>query len=335
MSIQYIILGYLNVGSKTGYELKKAIAAHPFLPWSGNNNQIYKSLMELDNQGFVESETVIQRMAPNKKIYKITNPGRALLKHWLYEPFLPAEFSHPLLVKLQFADLLKPADWFEIFMKYRQELHDRLLTQKNMPLPRLSAGNDQKSGPNDLTATCNKLAIKYEVTRLEAEIQLVNQFLDQVKAKAGWKDLAGPADALQDQEMLTTIVYPEAGRISEQLTVHRLDIDELPILELSGEGPVISSEQAALDLFTLCNEHQAQGILAPTHLFHEDFFRLKSGIAGAILQKLVNYDVRLALVRDPEQKIKGKFLDFLAESNHGSHFAVLDDKETAIEWLKQ
>ncbi|MDD2459362.1 MAG: DUF4180 domain-containing protein [Eubacteriales bacterium] len=337
MSIQYIVLGYLSTASQSGYDLKKAIAAHPFLPWSGNNNQIYKSLMDLENQGFIESETVIQSMAPNKKIYKITNPGRALLKYWLYEPVLPASFNHPLLVKLQFADPLKPADWFEIFMKYRQELHDRLLLFQHMPLPRLSTAKPQKpgigTGTGDLAASCNKLALKYEITRLENEIQMVNQFLDLVKVQAGWKDPASlPQDPL-GQDMNPSIVYPPAGSVFERLKVHRLDVDELPVLELTGESAVMASEQDALDLLALCSEHRAQGILASTSLFHDDFFRLKTGIAGAILQKLANYQVRLALVRQPEQKIKGKFLEFMNESNHGSHFAILDSRDEAIRWL--
>ena len=333
MSIQHIVLGYLSASSQTGYDLKKAIAAHPFLPWSGNNNQIYKSLLELENQGFVESETVIQHMAPSKKIYRITNPGRALLKHWLYEPVAPAQIDHPLLVKLQFADHLKPADWFEIFMKYRQELHDRLLLYKHMPVPRLRAAKPQKPGTIDLAASCNKLALQYEITRIEAEIQMVNQFLDLVKVQAGWKGSADLPEENLDQAMPPTIVYPTAGQVFEQLAVHRLDVDELPVLELSGAAAIIGTEQDALDLLTLCGEHQAQGILASTSLFHDDFFRLKTGLAGAILQKLANYQVRLALVRQPEQKIKGKFMEFVHESNQGSHFAVLDNKEEAIRWL--
>lgn len=335
MSIQHIVLGYLSASSQTGYDLKKAIAAHPFLPWSGNNNQIYKALMELENQGFVESETVIQHMAPNKKVYKITNPGRDLLKHWLYEPVVPAPIDHPLLVKLQFADHLKPADWFEVFMKYRQDLHDRLLMQKNMPVPRLHAVKSQKTGTGDLAASCNRLALKYEITRLEAEIQMVNHFLDLVKVQEGWKEPASMTEEALDQAMPPSIVYPLAGQVFEKLTVHRLDVDELPVLELSGETAVIGSERDALDLLALCSEHQAQGILASTSLFHDDFFRLKTGIAGAILQKLANYQVRLALVKQPEQKIKGKFMDFISESNHGSQFAVLDNREEAIRWLIQ
>ena len=337
MAIQYIILGYLSTGNMTGYDLKKAIAAHPLLPWSGNNNQIYKSLKELENQGAIESETVIQYQAPNKRLYKITNPGRAILKHWLYEDVKPAQSELPLLVKLQFADHLKPKDWFEILIKFRQELFDRLVLYKNMPVPRLHTTKSHKPGPDDLAASSNKLALKYEITRLEAEILLVNQLLDLVKVQAGWKDPDSlPKDPLE-QEMHTSIAYPLAGRIFEQLIVHRLDTAELPILELAKAGtvpgPVIATEQDAHELLTLCMEHQAQGILAPANLFHDDFFRLKTGLAGAILQKLANHQVRLALVRPPEQKIKGKFLEFIQESNHGSQFAVHDNREDAIRWL--
>lgn len=397
MSIRYIILGYLNTSDLTGYELKKAIATHPFLPWSGNNNQIYKALTELEDHGYIQSQRVIQSLAPNKKIYHIKHAGRALLQHWLYEPVSPADFNHPLLVKLQFADLIKRLDWMEIFINYRQELQDRLYMQKLMPVPQLLT-NMPESSVDRMTAFCNEYALKYETERLELEIKLVNQFIDLARTlgpvsladnprepifkSSKFKPLAKKNTNYQASEMVTIEPAPEmltkelvtkmaaqepvaaapflapaavatkqdpmaqaashdpsgnpateppADRLA--LSVQRLDVNGRAVLELVGEGPVIGADQDALDLLALCSEHQAHCLMASTSLFQDDFFRLKTGLAGAFLQKLVNYQVRLALVRQPEQKIKGKFMEFISESNQGGHFAVLENRDEAIRWL--
>ena len=376
MSIRYIILGYLNTSDLTGYELKKAIAVHPFLPWSGNNNQIYKALTELEDNGYIESQRVIQSLAPNKKIYHIKHAGRALLQHWLYEPVSPADFYHPLLVKLQFADLIKRLDWLEIFINYRQELQDRLYMQKLMPVPQLLT-NMPESSVDRMTAFCNEYALKYETERLELEIKLVNQFIDLARTlgpvsladnprepifkSSKFKPLAKKNTNYQAPEMVTQEPAPEmltkelvtqlaaqkpvaeapflapAAVATKQdpmaqaashdpsgnpateppadrqaLSVQRLDVNGRAVLELVGEGPVIGADQDALDLLALCSEHRAHCLIASTSLFQDDFFRLKTGLAGAFIQKLVNDQVRLALVRQPEQKIKGKFMEFIS-----------------------
>ena len=47
MTINYTILGLLESGDRSGYDLKKVMQELDFLPWSGNNNQIYKALVYL------------------------------------------------------------------------------------------------------------------------------------------------------------------------------------------------------------------------------------------------------------------------------------------------
>jgi len=64
MSIKYVILGYLGWKPMTGYDLKKIIADSETLPWSGNNNQIYKALVQLHKDEWVRKVTENQTGAP-------------------------------------------------------------------------------------------------------------------------------------------------------------------------------------------------------------------------------------------------------------------------------
>jgi len=67
MLINYAILGILSCKSMTGYDIKKVIQNSTFLYWSGNNNQVYKSLTELLNKGFVTNVVKHQEGSPTKK----------------------------------------------------------------------------------------------------------------------------------------------------------------------------------------------------------------------------------------------------------------------------
>jgi DNA-binding PadR family transcriptional regulator len=58
MSIQNAILGLLSWRPSSGYELKKVFEESPYLYWSGNNNQIYKSLTQMQKDGLITYETV-------------------------------------------------------------------------------------------------------------------------------------------------------------------------------------------------------------------------------------------------------------------------------------
>ena len=51
MSIEFTILAFLSSGPLSGYDLKKMLAQSEALPWSGNNNQVYRVLVGLHSDG--------------------------------------------------------------------------------------------------------------------------------------------------------------------------------------------------------------------------------------------------------------------------------------------
>ncbi len=106
MTIEYAILGILSLRPMTGYDLKKVMQESQFMHWSGNNNQIYKALLELLEQEYVENEVQHQDGAPSKKLYTITQKGREELAEWSASaPEIP-ECKKPFLTQLAFADAL-------------------------------------------------------------------------------------------------------------------------------------------------------------------------------------------------------------------------------------
>ena len=130
MSIRYAILGLLSWQSFSGYDLKKRFADSALLYWSGNNNQIYRSLIQLDNEGLVTSEIQIQESLPAKKNYSITEKGLAALKEWvLSEPELP-EFHNTFLIQLAWAQQLDDQALDDLLQRYEKVVEIELLMQK-------------------------------------------------------------------------------------------------------------------------------------------------------------------------------------------------------------
>lgn len=130
MSINYAILGILSYDSYTGYDIKKIIQDSTFMYWSGNNNQIYKSLIELLDEGLVTGKVQYQESSPSKKIYTITDEGLKKLKNWvLSESNLP-EFKNMFLVQLAWSDLLSSEELNELLTKYENDIKTQIIMQK-------------------------------------------------------------------------------------------------------------------------------------------------------------------------------------------------------------
>lgn len=71
----------------------------------------------------------------------------------------------------------------------------------------------------------------------------------------------------------------------------------VPVLVCDDSGPPIAGVQDALDLIGAAFS-RADVIAVPAGRLDERFFRLDTGLAGEIMQKFVNYRMRLAVVGD-------------------------------------
>lgn len=130
MLIKYAILGLLSWKSSTGYELKKIFEESSIMYWSGNNNQIYKALLQLKDEGFVTNEIQYQESSPSKKIYTITKVGVSELKNWVVSSPEAPEFKKLFLVQLAWSDLLNNEELNELLTKYENEVNMQLLLEQ-------------------------------------------------------------------------------------------------------------------------------------------------------------------------------------------------------------
>lgn len=127
MSIKYAILGFLSVGPLTGYDLKKRFAESETLYWSGNNNQIYRALVDLHDEKLVTREVQHQESNPSRKVYTITDAGRQALQGWLLSPPELPQVRNAFLVQLTWADQLPPDALDALLGAYEDELQVKVL----------------------------------------------------------------------------------------------------------------------------------------------------------------------------------------------------------------
>ena len=97
---------------------------------------------------------------------------------------------------------------------------------------------------------------------------------------------------------------------------------------------IIKDTSSALDLLMAARyEAGADRIAIAKELVIDDFFILSSGIAGEILQKYVNYQMKIAIYGDYSGYTSKPLHDFIYESNKGHDFFFVETREEAIRKL--
>ncbi|OJU12412.1 MAG: hypothetical protein BGN88_04105 [Clostridiales bacterium 43-6] len=303
MSIECAILGLLSKHPYSGYDLKKIMEKSDFMPWSGNNNQIYKALVTLLNEGYVTTKTVHNDGSPSKKIYQVTTNGLDKLQKWIKSaPGVP-DFKNPFLVQLLFADQLEHPALMELLQAYENEI--RL---------RIALHNEKRKRETGAAP----------VTRLQG--LLTESIHDNILS-------AYQSELLWICKLQLTLSEPIHSNKENKMNYIVNEQNNQKYLELFSAQAPIATEQDAVDIAALCWENNTERIIIQEQALSEDFFRLKTGVAGGILQKLTNYHIKTAFLISPEKVNTGKFKDMAAESSRSNQFRIFEDKETAKQWL--
>jgi hypothetical protein len=93
---------------------------------------------------------------------------------------------------------------------------------------------------------------------------------------------------------------------------------------------IISSPEDILDIMVNAGYNGSDKIIIHKNCLHPDFFDLKTGLAGEILQKFSNYRMKLAIIGD-FSVLKSKSLkDFIRESNNRGIISFVDSLDKAL-----
>lgn len=173
MSLAHTILGLLQQEEMTGYDLKTSCfdqcIAHL---WSADQAQIYRTLDKLVEQGWITCRVEIQHNRPNRKIYSVTEAGKAELIRWLqcHQP-LPT-VREPLLVQLFFAAQLPNEAIIQLLKQQLAARREKLAECENIELPTLA---DQAASREQIV---QRLVLELVIRREQAYIDWLETAID-------------------------------------------------------------------------------------------------------------------------------------------------------------
>ncbi|MCF0071057.1 DUF4180 domain-containing protein [Dyadobacter sp. CY261] len=114
------------------------------------------------------------------------------------------------------------------------------------------------------------------------------------------------------------------------MNIHIHQNNETPVAEVLSDQTLIRTPEEALQLMVDLYYQDYDRIILHEQNIIPDFFDLKTGIAGEILQKFTNYRIRVAIVGDFTHYESKSLRDFIFESNKGRQINFLPSVEQAV-----
>lgn len=111
------------------------------------------------------------------------------------------------------------------------------------------------------------------------------------------------------------------------------EVNGINIAEIVSDGIAISNAEEGLDLLGNLYFSGYDKAIIHSKNITPDFFDLKTGIAGEILQKFTNYRVRLVIIGNFTQYESNSLRDFIFESNKGKQINFAGDLAEGLQLL--
>lgn len=179
MSLEFAILGFLNYQPYTGYDLKKIFDKSIRHFWPADQSQIYRTLARLTEQGFAEMEKVPQEDRPDRKVYHITDAGRAELLKWLAGPPPLDEPRSAPLIQVFFAGQLSDDEILEKFEGFAAVMR-AILAQYDQVPDQLNPYKDEITSPREHFFWL--LTLDNGIRSMRANLEWAESVIDQIKS---------------------------------------------------------------------------------------------------------------------------------------------------------
>lgn len=133
MDVKTLCLGVLCLGEASGYEIKKFFEdgfSHFYVAGFGS---IYPALAQLTREGLVTCSDIQQEGRPAKKVYRITEPGKALFRRELAQSHPTHKVRSDFLLQLIFAPFLTEGRLEEVLALRMTDIRAELEHIKGCP----------------------------------------------------------------------------------------------------------------------------------------------------------------------------------------------------------
>jgi PadR family transcriptional regulator AphA len=116
----FAVLGLLSLRDTSGYELAAFADESLAYFWPMHRSLVYRELRQLEDGGYIVGTAVAQERVPDKRVYRLSERGRAALDEWLATPgFQPPRVRSEFLVKFFFARRLGHEQRWALLREYR------------------------------------------------------------------------------------------------------------------------------------------------------------------------------------------------------------------------
>ena len=95
----------------------------------------------------------------------------------------------------------------------------------------------------------------------------------------------------------------------------------------------LKREEEATDFISKCWENDTNYLVFYDKALSDDFFNLKTRLAGMVLQKFMNYKIKVGVIIEDEDRLNDRFREMILESNKGNDFRTFKDITEAENWL--
>ncbi len=181
MSLDHILLGMLRRPA-SGYDLRREFESSAQHFWYAELSQIYPVLKRLEGKGWLTSRAEPSERGPERRVYEVTESGRAELVRWLEEG---PQFGHQRiahLAQLFFMDELgDPGRVRDFVGEVRTVVAKRLATLEAIEAPILDAHGNPDGFPDGELYRFSTLRLGIEVA--QARIRWCDETIKRLEAR--------------------------------------------------------------------------------------------------------------------------------------------------------
>ncbi len=167
MNIRSLCLAILSMGDASGYQINKLFQGPFSHIYEASYGSIYPALARLTEDGLVTCTALAQEKKPDKKLYTLTQTGRAALMDELELLPGPDRVRSDFLVVMLFAHLLPPRQVAEI-IDQRLETYGALLEQ-------LESGEIEGEAIPKSNEGCTHFVHGYGIAMLKASLAYIEE----------------------------------------------------------------------------------------------------------------------------------------------------------------
>ncbi|MBF6413880.1 PadR family transcriptional regulator [Nocardia cyriacigeorgica] len=130
MSLRYALLGLLEDGPASGYELTRRfeLSLRKYA-WTAQQSHIYPELNKLAAEELI---SVVDEGARGRRTYAITPAGRDELRAWLTSPMKPRAIRDEQMLRMCLLSALETADAQALVQQYAEQAQRELTTLQSI-----------------------------------------------------------------------------------------------------------------------------------------------------------------------------------------------------------